>query len=535
MSLSRPLTRQDVNAMLREVDLALSAENMVAAVSAAERALDAGINHPWLLALVAEQRRQTGWTLEAVDLAERARVIAPRDHQVLTVLAECLTAVGREADALAQLDAALAAKPRYAPAWLAKARLHETRGELPEAGLAYEQAFENEPKLAEAAAKRAWFAARAGDGETARGWGARALAASPTSVTARLALIQADVLDGRYEGALNGARQLSESVGLSPNNQALVQGLVADALDGLQRIAEAFEAYTRSNDMLSQQYAGAVAMAAPVSPTETARRMADWFEASEPWPEFEVEPEDGEPAGHVFLVGFPRSGVGAIAQAFSAQPEISVLANRNTFAAVIETYLDLDGGLRRLREARGEEAASLRRGYFEDVRRLGGDLSRPVFVDQLPLNSLALPLVARLFPKAKVLMAQRDPRDLILSCYRSRFPVTPLTFQFLDLGSAAALFDASLQLNDAYLRRLPLDPRPVRYEDLAEDPEGFARDLAEQLGVAWSTPMAGRDEPSAPARHVGRWRQYQQHLAPVLPVLEPWVRRFGYEAEDRAQ
>ncbi|HEX8232349.1 MAG TPA: sulfotransferase [Caulobacteraceae bacterium] len=530
MSTARPLTRENVNAMLREVDLALQGQNMVGAVSAAERALDAGIEHPLLLALVAEQRRQTGWTLEAVNLAERARALAPREPQVLTVLAECLSAIGREAEAIEQLEAAVAAEPRYAPAWLTKARLHETRGEMAEAARAYEQAFEAEPRLADAAAKRAWLAARAGEGETARGWGARALGASPTSVTARLALIQADVLDGRYQGALAAAQQLNESTGLSSSNQALVQGLIADALDGLERTAEAFEAYRRSNDIFRQQYAGEVAMAAPVSPAETVRRMSAWFEASEPWPKPEVEAEDGEPATHVFLLGFPRSGVGAVEQALRAQPGVATLAHRNTFVSAIETYLDPDGGLQRLAVLDAEEAARLRRSYFEEVRRLGGDLSRPVFVDQLPLNSLALPLVARLFPHAKVLITRRDPRDVVLSCYRSRFPVTPLTFQFLDLQSAADLFDASMQLNDAYLRRLPLDVRAVVYEELARDPRRFGQGLGEYLGVEWSAgAVPGGDEKAAAG--VGRWRRYEQELAPVLPALEPWVRRFGYATE----
>jgi len=31
------------------------------------------------------------------------------------------------------------------------------------------------------------------------------------------------------------------------------------------------------------------------------------------------------------------------------------------------------------------------------------------------------------------------------------------------------------------------------------------------------------------ARSVGRWRAYAEDLAPILPVLQPWVRQFGYE------
>ena len=29
-------------------------------------------------------------------------------------------------------------------------------------------------------------------------------------------------------------------------------------------------------------------------------------------------------------------------------------------------------------------------------------------------------------------------------------------------------------------------------------------------------------------RSVGRWRAYEKYLAPILPALEPYCRRFGY-------
>ena len=30
---------------------------------------------------------------------------------------------------------------------------------------------------------------------------------------------------------------------------------------------------------------------------------------------------------------------------------------------------------------------------------------------------------------------------------------------------------------------------------------------------------------------VGQWRRYRAELAPVLPILQPWVERFGYPTE----
>jgi hypothetical protein len=29
-------------------------------------------------------------------------------------------------------------------------------------------------------------------------------------------------------------------------------------------------------------------------------------------------------------------------------------------------------------------------------------------------------------------------------------------------------------------------------------------------------------------KSVGRWHAYREHFEPVLPVLRPWIERFGY-------
>jgi len=86
----------------------------------------------------------------------------------------------------------------------------------------------------------------------------------------------------------------------------------------------------------------------------------------------------------------------------------------------------------------------------------------------------------------------------------------------------------------------------VRYESLVEDFEGTARAACEFLGLEWDPGLAdfaakargrGISTPSASqvARGLNRdgqavWRRYAEQMAPVLPMLDPWVRRFGYDA-----
>src|SRR5205823_4909072 len=91
-----------------------------------------------------------------------------------------------------------------------------------------------------------------------------------------------------------------------------------------------------------------------------------------------------------------------------------------------------------------------------------------VFVDKLPMSTVALPVIARLFPQARILFARRDPRDVVFSCFRRRFGMNPVMFQFLTLDGAAAFYDAVMRLADLYRARLPLDLREVRYEAVVD-------------------------------------------------------------------
>jgi hypothetical protein len=123
--------------------------------------------------------------------------------------------------------------------------------------------------------------------------------------------------------------------------------------------------------------------------------------------------------------------------------------------------------------------------------------------------------------------------------------MNPAMYQLLTLEGAAAYYDAVMRLSELYRELLPLPQHLVRYESLVEDFEGTARAACDFIGLEWDEAMRefaakarsrGISTPSAAqvARGLNRegqgvWHRYRQHMAPVLPILEPWVRRFGYE------
>ena len=71
----------------------------------------------------------------------------------------------------------------------------------------------------------------------------------------------------------------------------------------------------------------------------------------------------------------------------------------------------------------------------------------------MPLSSVLLPVVAKLFPHARVLFARRDPRDVVLSCFRRRFDMNPAMYQLLTLeGRGGLIYDAVMRLGGALPR-----------------------------------------------------------------------------------
>jgi hypothetical protein len=281
-----------------------------------------------------------------------------------------------------------------------------------------------------------------------------------------------------------------------------------------------------------------------------AERNAAWFERAprEPWQTApEQRPRAADPACHVFLVGFPRSGTTLLENVLAAHPQVVSLEERDCLAAPIAEFLTAEGGLDRLAQIGSGEAFKRRDDYWKAVHSYGVEPRGRVFIDKMPLGTMSLPLIAKLFPGAKVLFALRDPRDVVLSCFRRRFGMNHSMFQLLTLEGAAAFYAAVMRLAEACRQSLPLQLQVVRYEALVEDLEGVVGETCRFLGLEWSEEMRdfaakartrGIDTPSAAQvarglnrEGIGTWRRYRTQMEPVLPVLRPWIERFGYPAD----
>jgi Sulfotransferase family len=187
---------------------------------------------------------------------------------------------------------------------------------------------------------------------------------------------------------------------------------------------------------------------------------------------------------------------------------------------------------------------ALREAYWQRVRGAGIEVAGKVFVDKHPLNSLKLPLIAQLFPRAKILFAVRDPRDVVLSCFRRRFQMNPSMYELLTVSGAATFYAATMQFAYAAKRALHLQWHEVRYERLIANFEQEMRAICDILELEWmdsmgqfaqrvqarehATPSTAQLSQGLITSATAQWHHYESQLAPALPALKPWIERLGY-------
>jgi tetratricopeptide (TPR) repeat protein len=168
-----------------------------------------------------------------------------------------------------------------------------------------------------------------------------------------------------------------------------------------------------------------------------------------------------------------------------------------------------------------------------------------MLVDKNPGMMVLMPVVNWAFPELKMLIALRDPRDVVLSCFMQKVPLTPISSNWLTLPDAGGYY---ARVMSTWLAIRPLTPGrwlEFRYEDVVTDLEREARKILEFLGLPWDDKVlkfyehAREKMVRSPTykdvtqpiyqRSIGRWQHYAKHLEPILTSLQPFVKEFGYE------
>ena len=509
----------------------------------AEQTLAAGFEHPLLLNVLATRLEEEGKFEESLRLLDRAVSIAPADIGARNALALCLQRLDRPTEALHHIDELLKKHPDLAFAHANKGNALIALGWLGLAKQSHLRALQLEPGNFVALGALASIATHRGEHDEARSWAEQALIVSPGFPDAVLSLAAAELAGGAVPEAEALLRRLILDSRAGPSDKARATGLLGDVLDACGRYSEAFDAYSTCNEALQQIHrrftAGTGVLEYTRELSSAIRRIGAQTWAQNP----AADAGSAGVLGHAFLLGFPRSGTTLLEVVLDGHPQVASLEEHELMIDATLKFMREPLDLELLARAGESDLRTLRAAYWNSVREAGIDVTGKMFVDKYPLNTLRLPLIARLFPSAKVLFASRDPRDVVLSCFRRRFKMNPAMYQLLTLSGAAAFYDAVMRFADQARGVLGLDWREVRYETLVADLPQETRAICDFLGLEWAagmgdfasrvqvrehaTPSTAQLARGLERSSIDQWRNYGAQLQPVLPMLEPWVQRLG--------
>jgi len=532
---------------VRDVAAAVAAGNLARASQLATSAIRDGSRHPALFNARALWLQTQGQFPEALAEFQRALQMTPNDVTLLNAIGMCYVRCNMTAEGIAAFDAALAMVPENPATHFRKGWALQSAGDFEGAVHSYERAVEINPNYAEALAGLASAAARDGRRDVAEQNARKALQLDPNEPTATAALAIVENTAGNFQASEQLLHRALGDPRTAGHSRAVLLGFLGDALDGQDKCAEAFAAY--SERAAESRKLHGPRMAGTPSPTRTMDMITDSLRATtmDQWKrQASIRDETAGPREHVFLLGFLRSGTTVLERALSMHPDVISLEERDTLDAIAREYMNPSAGLGPLANLAGLQLDEARAAYWRRVSELGVEPAGRVFIDKQPLNTFNLPLISKLFPDAKILFAIRDPRDVCFSCFRRHFEITRMTYEFLDLVDGARFYAAVMSLAELCREMLPLSIKEHRYEKMVGDLQVTVSAICEFIGIRWTDSM---QDFSARAREqairspsanqvrkplygdaVGEWRRYAEHLKPMLPILDPWVRHFGYDS-----
>jgi hypothetical protein len=251
-------------------------------------------------------------------------------------------------------------------------------------------------------------------------------------------------------------------------------------------------------------------------------------------------------ASPIFIVGFPRSGTTLLELVLDAHPHLKSIDEQpflqNALDDILAEHIRYPAELAALTP---RQLDGIRQSYWARVdQRAKLDSCRRV-IDKNPLNILRLPVIARLFPNAKILLAIRHPCDVILSSFMQHFRAPDFALLCRDIPTLAHAYRKTFDFWQSQQAALQADVFELRYETFVDDFEACTRRIFDFLEVAWddevlspakraeekrfiSTPSYSQVVQPINAGSVGRWQRYAEHFAASLPLLTPYLDRWNY-------
>lgn len=461
---------------------------------------------------------------EAADHYRKALHARPQDPQARTALANVLHRLDRIEEAIAQYEAVLDAMPDHAEARISLGNTLHRLGQPEEAIQHFERVLAVHPGEPAAHGGAGNVLLALGRTKAANEAFERAIALAPGAAVYYWNLASCRRFT-EHDPHLAAMQALAEKIeSLAAEDRVSLHFALAKALSDVGRPRESFQHLLQGNALkrsgCDYDEAAALNRLKRVSAAFTAELMDRRRGAGDPSPK------------PIFIIGMPRSGTSLIEQILASHPTVFGAGELRDMGTLMRAAVpDPDGFPEQLVAASNEVIGRIGAQYVAALTRRAPGAER--ITDKMPGNFIFAGLIYMALPNARIIHACRDPRDTAFSCFSLLFS-DELEFTY-DLAELGRYHRAYQELMAHWRAALPpgvmLD---VQYEALVRHLETEARRILAHCGLEWDdacldfhkTQRAVRTASALQVRRpvyqssIGRWRQHEDMLQPLLRELE---------------
>ena len=231
--------------------------------------------------------------------------------------------------------------------------------------------------------------------------------------------------------------------------------------------------------------------------------------------------------GAIFIVGMPRSGTTLTEQVLAAHPRVFPIGETQNVTRLSAQIADWPIGFGSLS---AEATQEMGRKLFEKLTADSGEAD--FITEKTPGHYVLIGLIHSLLPAAKLVYVRRNPGDNMLSIFEQNF-ANGLNYAY-DLDAIVEVYKAHRRLMQHWTSVCGLDIHTVDYDALVADPEPQIRALLdfagldfhpdclkpEQVQRAVNTASVWQVRQPISRTSSGRWKRYEQQLAPYVRALE---------------
>lgn len=322
--------------------------------------------------------------------------------------------------------------------------------------------------------------------------------------------------------------RIADDTTVAPQRRRIMHHVLARLADRRGAHSEAFDRYQRGNALLEGNYN------ADADAADLASLRANWptsfFDQRRGW--------GMKDAKNVFMVGMPRSGSTLVEQAITAHPKVDSGGETNALAKIerllIDRYPDSAAKNRRrfpFLDAITKADSRLAAHKYQPLVEAHFSRRNPFkILDKTLVNFIRIPFILLLFPNSTILHTFRDPLDTAFSCFQQSFTNTDFALRLEWIAQYWTNYCACM---DFWEDIAPGRIIHVCHEDLVTNFDTRIREVVAHCGLDWDdrcakphendrfvyTASAGQVSKPVNTGSFGKWRRYEQELAPLIDAM----------------